>query len=162
MLIVPPGTGDPIPGATLIGRAEWVDGAVCILDQTVPPGVLIAAHIHDRETQLAYVVSGTLTFYVDDEEETVSEGGLVVRPAGSVHALWNATDEPARMVEITTPATNWQAFVLELEALFARGDADPEELVTLSERYGTRLTPDVTKALALRHGLTTGVGYSTG
>lgn len=161
MLIVPPGAGDPVPGATLIGRAEWVDGAVCMLDQTVPPGVLVAAHIHDRETQLAYVVSGALTFYVDNEKESVSEGGLVVRPAGSVHALWNATDEPARMVEITTPATNWQAFVLELEALFARGDAAPEELATLSERYGTRLAPDVTSALALRHGLTTGVGYST-
>lgn len=157
MLIVPPGAGDPVPGASLIGRAEWAGGGVCVLEQTVAPGLLVAAHVHDRETQLAYVVSGTLTFYVDGEEQAVSEGGLVVRPAGSVHALWNETDAPARMVEITTPATNWQAFALELQAFVERSDGTSDELAALSQRYGTRLAPEVTAELALRHGLTAGL-----
>jgi mannose-6-phosphate isomerase-like protein (cupin superfamily) len=160
MLIVPPGAGEPVPGASLVGRAEWVDGAACVLDQTVAPGVLVAAHSHDRETQLAYVVSGTLTFYVDGEEAAVPEGALVVRPPGSVHALWNATDSPARMIEITTPGTDWQTFALELGAFFARGDGRPEELAALSRRYGTHLAPDVTSDLARRHALMTGLGYS--
>jgi mannose-6-phosphate isomerase-like protein (cupin superfamily) len=160
MLIVPPGRGEPIPGASLIAREEWADGGMCVLQQTVAPAVLVAAHSHDRETQAAYVLSGTITFYVDGEEADVPADGLVVRPAGSVHALWNATEKPARMLEITAPAARWQAFALELKAFHARGVGTPEELAALAERYGTHLAPHVTSELARRHGLATGQGYA--
>jgi uncharacterized cupin superfamily protein len=161
MIVVPSGDGDPIPGASLIGRAEWTAGNVCVLEQTVPPGTLVAAHRHAQETQGAYIVSGELSFFVDGEEQTVGAGGYVVRPAGSVHALWNPTSEPAKMLEITTPAAAWQAFALELQRFHERGTGDAAELVALAGRYGTVLAPDVTQMLAERHGVTTGAGYST-
>jgi mannose-6-phosphate isomerase-like protein (cupin superfamily) len=160
MVVVEPGGGEAIPGATLIGRAEWTDGAVCVLEQTVEPGVLVAAHSHQRETQCAYVLSGSITFHVDGREASVGPGGYVVRPAGSVHALWNAGPGPARMLEITSPAATWQRFAVELGALHARG-GDAHELAALAERHGTRLAPDVTAELAARHGLRTSTGYST-
>ena len=160
MFVVQPGDGEPLPGATLIGRAEWSDGHVCVLEQTVAPGMLVAAHRHGHETQGAYVVSGQLTFYVDGEEQTVGAGGYVVRPCGSVHSLWNASAEPARMIEITTPAAAWQAFALELQSFHTRGGGVADELVDLAARYGTTLEPDVTRMLAERHGLSTGAGYS--
>jgi len=159
-IVVAPGAGEPIPAAALIGRAEWADGHVCVLEQTVEPGVLVAAHRHTDETQGAYVLGGTLGFYVDGEETLAPAGSYVVRPAGSVHALWNPTAEPARMLEITSPATRWQAFAFALRELHAAAGGGAE-LVALAERYGTFLHPDVTAALAERHGVTTGRAYST-
>lgn len=159
-IVVGPGAGTPIPGASLIGRAEWADGHVCVLEQTVEPGVLVAAHSHRDETQGAYVLGGTIAFYVDGVETTAGAGSYVVRPAGSVHALWNPTDTPARMLEITTPAERWQAFALELQAFHAAGTGDAAQLAALAQRYGTVLHPAVTAQLADRHGVAVGRGYA--
>jgi mannose-6-phosphate isomerase-like protein (cupin superfamily) len=160
LLVVAPGGGTPLPGASLIGRAEWFGGAVCVLEQTVAPRILVAAHRHDVETQGAYVVSGTLGFYVDGEETVADAGSYVVRPAGSVHALWNPTDASAQMIEITSPAGKWQELALALQAFHERSAGGPEELSELISRYGTTLQPDVTRKLADRHGVATGAGYS--
>jgi mannose-6-phosphate isomerase-like protein (cupin superfamily) len=161
LITVAPGAGEPVPAATLIGRAEWAGGLVCVLEQTVEPGILVAAHRHTDETQGAYVLSGTLAFYVDGEEAIVPAGSFVLRPAGSVHALWNPTDAPARMLEITSPAERWQQFAFALREFHAAGSGDAAELAALARDYGTFLDPDVTAALAQRHGVTTGRAYST-
>jgi mannose-6-phosphate isomerase-like protein (cupin superfamily) len=161
MIAVAPGTGQPIPAAALIGRAEWAAGLVCVLEQTVEPGVLVAAHRHTEETQGAYVLSGFLGFYVDGEEAVVPAGTYVVRPAGSVHALWNPTEAPARMLEITAPATRWQEFAFALRDFHATGSGDHAGLDALARRYGTYLHPEVTAALAERQGVVTGRAYST-
>ncbi len=158
--LVAPGTGDPLPGATLVGRAEWTGGHVCVLEQTILPGVLVAAHRHERETQGAYVLSGTIGFRVAGEEFDVPAGGFVMRPAGADHALWNATSAPARMLEITSPAADWQAFALELQRLHADGGADDAALTALASRYGTTLLPELTRELCARHGVSAAPGYA--
>jgi mannose-6-phosphate isomerase-like protein (cupin superfamily) len=159
-LVVPPGGGTPLPGASLIGRAEWSGGAVCVLEQMVAPRLLVAAHRHDVETQGAYVVSGSIGLYVDGEETIAVAGSYVVRPAGCVHALWNPTNAPAQMIEITSPAEKWQELALALQDFHERGAGDPDELSKLISRYGTTLHPEVTRDLAARHGVATGAGYS--
>ena len=111
LLVVDSGTGERLAGASILGRAAWSAGAFCIFEQEVPPGLITPAHHHEVETQTAYVVSGTIGFWVDGDEQAVAAGGYVVRPPGTVHSLWNSSDEPARMLEITTPATNFQRFV---------------------------------------------------
>jgi mannose-6-phosphate isomerase-like protein (cupin superfamily) len=161
LIVVAPGAGEPIPAAALIGRAEWTGGLVCVLEQTVEPGVLVAAHRHTDETQGAYVLSGEIAFWVDGEETLAPAGSYVVRPAGTVHALWNPTAAPARMLEVTSPAERWQAFALALKAFHAGGSGGPAELVALAQAYGTHLHPEVTQELADRHGVTTGRAYST-
>jgi mannose-6-phosphate isomerase-like protein (cupin superfamily) len=160
LVVVAAGGGAPLPGASLIGRAEWTGGAVCVLEQTVPPRLLVAAHCHDVETQGAYVVSGSIGFYVDGEETVAGAGSYVVRPARSVHALWNPTDAPAQMIEITSPAQKWQELALALQAFHERAVGGPAELSELLNRYGTTLHPEVTDELAAQHGVATGAGYS--
>lgn len=155
-----PGEGARLPGASLIGRGEWTGGAVCVLEQTVPPRTLVAAHRHDIETQGAYVVSGTLGFYVDGEETLATAGSYVLRPAGSVHALWNPTDASARMIEITTPAAKWQKLALALQAFQERPSGGAKQLADLARRFGTTLHPEVTTELAERHGVAAAGGYS--
>jgi mannose-6-phosphate isomerase-like protein (cupin superfamily) len=159
LLVVEPGAGEPLTGASIIGRAAWMDGAVLVFDQVLAPGALTPAHRHTIETQAAYVVSGTIGFWVDGEEAIVSAGGYVVRPVGTVHALWNAGDEPARMLEITSPAEPHQTFQQELTKLSAAA-APIDEIVALANRYGTFLAPEVTAELCERHGVAAATGYA--
>jgi len=151
LLVVGPGEGQPLAGPgplSIIARQGWSDGHVLIFEQQVLPGTLMPAHHHTEETQGAYVLAGSIGFWVDGEEVVAGPGSYVVRPAGSVHALWNDGTEVARMLEVTTPAERYQAFVLGLADLSA-----PEEIAAHAARHGTHLDPDVTAELTARLGL---------
>jgi mannose-6-phosphate isomerase-like protein (cupin superfamily) len=156
LTVVHEGEGTPLSDAgsnRLIARAEWMAGAVCILDQVQPPGRVSPVHMHANETQAAYLISGRLGFWVGGEESEVGPGGYVVRPAGKPHALWNPTDQPARMLEITSPADGFQRFMLELAALRERGEADAETVKRVAAGYGVTFFDDLTEELCRRHGV---------
>ena len=59
--------------------------------------------MHQNEDQFAYVLEGALWFRVGTTDVEVREGGSIFRPRQVPHATWNATDAPARMLEITAP-----------------------------------------------------------
>ena len=63
---------------------------------------------------------------------------------------WNAGDEPARVLEIISPA-GLDELVRELGAL---GDAlDPDTMATLAARYGAQVDFERTFPIVERHGL---------
>jgi len=159
LLVVSHGEGEPLLGGKMICRSGWTHEHTCIFDQEIAPGLLTPAHRHEVETQCAYVVAGTIGFWVDGEEAEVSAGGFVVRPAGKTHALWNPTDEPAQMLEITTPGKRFQRFQQELRDFHAAAGG-AEDLVALAARYGTHLAPEVTVELCARHGVDAFPGYA--
>lgn len=138
----------------LTGRAEWTGGDFMLLDQVVPPKTITRAHRHRDQSQGAYVLEGTIGFWVDGEEVEAGPGTYVVRPAGSVHALWNPTDTEARMLEVTSAATAFQEL-----ALAATGAVSPAEpLAELAARVGTAFDDEVTETLCRRHGVSTEAG----
>jgi uncharacterized cupin superfamily protein len=164
LLVVSPGEGQPLTGTgptTMIARAGWSEGHVLIFDQQLAPGALMAAHHHTDETQGAYVIAGSIGFWVDGEERIAGPGSYVVRPAGAVHALWNAGDDVARMLEITTPAERYQEFILGVEALRGREGVQHQDFVTHAAAYGTYFADAVTEELTARLGFADGrVGFS--
>lgn len=159
LLVVPRGEGEMVLGGNVICRSAWTEGHLLIFDQELEPRFLTPAHRHENETQCAYVIAGTVGYWVDGDEAEVSAGGFVVRPAGKVHALWNPTEEPARMLEITTPAEPFQSFQQELRDFHTTAGSG-EDLVALAARYGTYLAPEVTAELSARHGVEFGAGYA--
>jgi mannose-6-phosphate isomerase-like protein (cupin superfamily) len=154
LLVVAPGQGQPLFTNALIARSAWTGGAYFIIDQIVSAHTLTPAHAHEIETQGAYVVSGVIGFYVDGEETQATAGSYVVRPAGSVHSLWNPTDEPAHMLEITTPGERFERYLLAVHDLSASGQADPASVAALAAEHGTFFHEEVTTDLCRRHGLT--------
>lgn len=162
LLVVEPGQGQPLVGAapvTIAARSAWTDGGFCVFDQIVPPRSMTAAHRHAKETQGAYIIEGTIGFWVDGEAAIGKAGSYVLRPVGSLHALWNPTDEPAHMLEITSPATDYQTFILELDEL-VRSGGGREQIRSLAGRWGTVFDQDVTDELCSRYGVgTEGGGY---
>ncbi|MCQ0005682.1 cupin domain-containing protein [Actinomadura madurae] len=97
MASIDTGTSLSVGAVTVvIGASDWTDGSLNVMDQIVPPGLIVAPHSHEKEHQATYVVRGTLGFWVDGEEFEIGAGGYIHRPAGKVHTLWNATGEPPR------------------------------------------------------------------
>jgi mannose-6-phosphate isomerase-like protein (cupin superfamily) len=157
LIVVRPGDGEAIgvgASTALMGRSEWTDGGVCVLDQIVTPKLISPVHMHAVESQAAYVVSGTLRFWVDGDEGEATTGAYVFRPVGKPHALWNPTDEPVHMLEITSPAERFQEYMVELGELRDAGTADPETVKRLGARYGVTFFDEITEELSRRHGLT--------
>ncbi|HEY6688247.1 MAG TPA: hypothetical protein VI094_18800, partial [Propionibacteriaceae bacterium] len=63
-----------------------------------------------------------------------------------LHSMWNAGDEPARMIEIITPAGFEKYFIALAKATAAAGGRpDPSITAPIAERFG--LSFDFTKCL---------------
>ena len=64
--------------------------------------------------------------------------------------MWNATDEPLRLLEITSPATRFEEYVRRLSELIDGGGANAETVATLAKEFGMTFHPDQTERLVAR------------
>ena len=67
-------------------------------------------------------------------------GDLVYKPRGQWHTFWNAGDEPARILEVISPA-GFERFFAEMRRSAARR-ARPEAMGELCARYALDMQPD--------------------
>jgi len=140
----------------LMGREEWTAGAYCIHDQMMAPRLMSAVHAHARDDQVAWVLEGALVCWVDGVEREVQAGGYALRPAGLPHAMWNASEEPARFLEITSPGARHQHYMARLSALIDSGEANAATVGALATEFGITFYPDETERLHERLGLPVG------
>jgi hypothetical protein len=77
---------------------------------------------------------------------------LIFKPRGQWHTFWNAGDEPARILEIISPA-GFEGFFDELVELGGVTQADPEVLGALCARYELEMDPHSVPGLVDRFGL---------
>jgi quercetin dioxygenase-like cupin family protein len=135
---------------TIKASAATTRGAYCMAETVVAPRLLSPPHEHAAEDQLVYVLEGTIGFRTGDEELVAGPGASVFRPRRVAHALWNPTDAPARILEISSPATI-EAYFRRADALTRAGEADAEALRRLGQEHG--MTPVVAwvDELAAKH-----------
>ncbi len=138
----------------LTGRAALTDGAYCVMDQLIAPKSLAAPHHHEVEDQASILLEGELGFWIDGEEFFAAAGDYVYRPAGKPHALWNPSDEVARIQEITSPGARFEEYMIRLSEMIAADAADPEAVRAHANKYGVRFLADGTEEeLSARHGV---------
>ena len=70
-------------------------------------------HIHKDLDELMYVLDGTVSIMVDETVYQVNAGGWHMRPRGIAHTFWNATDKPARYIDMYFNQ-NFEDFLEEL------------------------------------------------
>ena len=157
--VVQPGDGDTgilLPGVGVQFKidAEDVGGHVSVVEHPFAVGALVPPHVHHREDEVSIVIEGRIGFRSEGKEAVLSEGGYIVKPRGEVHAMWNAGDVPARMIEIITPA-GFDKFFRELAELNAQGQPAPPAIAELASRYELSFAePDWIGDVIERYGLT--------
>ena len=100
--------------------ADQAGGSFSIVEHPYQPGVLIPPHVHADASQLTYVIEGEVGIRIGDDVFDAPAGAYLIKPSGVPHTHWNATEHPARVMEITTPG-GFETFFDELGTLFADG-----------------------------------------
>jgi quercetin dioxygenase-like cupin family protein len=76
-----------------------------VLDARWEPGsTQPIAHLHPAQDERFEILEGRITLRLGEEERVVGTGESFDVPRGTVHAMWNAHDEPARATWRVTPA----------------------------------------------------------
>lgn len=93
-----------------IGVRFMIDGAqsgggFSLVEHPMPPRALGAPlHRHTREDEYSYVLEGRVGALLGDDVVYGEPGDLIFKPRGQWHSFWNAGDQPARILEIISPA----------------------------------------------------------
>ncbi len=102
------------------------------------------------------MIEGEIGVLIGEEELRAGPGTYVLKPRGVPHAFWNAGPEPARILEIISPA-GFERYFEELAGVLSSGG--PPDLARISEiagRYGLTFHVEQVSELLERHGLTLG------
>jgi quercetin dioxygenase-like cupin family protein len=109
-------------------------------------------HRHSREDEYSYVLQGRVGALLGDDVVIGGQGDLIFKPRNQWHTFWNAGEEPARILEIISPA-GFERFFAELVVLGGLTQADPQALAELSARYEVEVDPDSIPGLVERFDL---------
>ena len=130
------------------------DGGFSLVEHPLPPRSLAAPlHRHSREDEYSYVVEGRVGALLGDDVVIGEVGDLIFKPRGQWHSFWNAGDEPARILEIISPA-GFEKYFEEIVDMGGSLRAKPETLRELATRYGLEVNLASIPELAQRFGLT--------
>ena len=67
---------------------------------TLKSGCSIGFHIHENDSELFYILSGTAEYNDNGEIKTVTAGDVTVCPAGTGHGIANNGDETVELVAV--------------------------------------------------------------
>ena len=138
-----------------IGVRFMIDGAEAgerfsLVEHPMSARALAAPlHRHTREDEYSYVLEGHVGALLGDEVLVGSPGDLIFKPRNQWHTFWNAGDEPARILEIISPA-GFERFFEELVDLGGVARAEPDTLADLCARHELEMDPDSVPGLLER------------
>ena len=135
-------------------------GGFSLVEHPLPPQALAAPlHRHSREDVYSFVLEGRVGALLGDEVVYGEPGDLIFKPRGQWHTFWNAGTEPARILEMISPAGFEGYFEEMVDLLQQDGPPDPGALAGLAARYELEVDlasiPRLTEEYGLRFGPTT-------
>jgi quercetin dioxygenase-like cupin family protein len=135
--------------------SDQTGGAISILEVTIPPRTLVKPHMHSREDEYSMVLSGSVGARLGDETvEEIPAGSWLVKPRSVPHAIWNVTDEPARILEVVTPGGIERYFEQIAPVLTEHGPDWTQRFYALAEEFGLTILDDWSDELKAKYGIT--------
>ena len=143
--LVGPGEGSTISalGSTYTTKTdgEATGGAYSLVEEELW-GDPTPLHVHTREEEAFYVLSGRLAVWVDGMEHVAEPGAFLLVPRGVPHAARRVTDEPVRTLTLVSPSGLQRFF----ESVVREGEeellAHPERLAVLAAEFGSEILGD--------------------
>ena len=135
-----PGEGPAftVGSSTSVFRAtrEATAGAFSLSEVTIEPGTSgPPPHFHRTLLDSFYVLAGTLTVLVGDEEVEAPVDTYVCAPPGVLHTFINRSGEPVRCFNLNTPG-GWEDYIRDLAAAMPAGEPpDPQLMGEILARY---------------------------
>jgi quercetin dioxygenase-like cupin family protein len=140
-------------GVRFMIDGETTGGAFSLVEHPLPPRALGAPlHTHRDEDEYSYVLEGRVGVQLGPDVLEAGPGDLVVKPRGIAHTFWNASDEPARLLELISPA-GFEHYFRELAPLLAAPERDEAAIGEIVTRYNLDIDFGTIPALAERHNL---------
>jgi mannose-6-phosphate isomerase-like protein (cupin superfamily) len=97
---------------TIKARSSHTSGAYSLMEMIVSPHAAgPPVHHHTDCEEAFYVISGELSFRVDDAEVDARAGTFIVVRRGARHTYTNPGDEPARVLVLISPPGFEQHFI---------------------------------------------------
>ena len=143
-------------GVRFMIDGDQTGGAFSLVEHPLPPRALGSpVHTHRNEDEYSYVLEGRVGVQLGDDVIEAGPGELVFKPRGVAHAFWNAGDEPARLLELISPA-GFEDYFRELAPLLAAADRDEAAIGEVVARYDLDIDFGTIPVLAERHDLSLG------
>jgi quercetin dioxygenase-like cupin family protein len=138
---VAPGQDPPSPGRSFFLKllAGETGGSIMMFEETVPVGTKSTFHLHHDSDEVAYVLSGEVTFLIGDDVTVGGPGSCTFMPRGVRHA-WKSTGAQAgRVLFLYTPAK--AGGLIEEQQRTGRkfGSMNERELAEMLQRHGWEL-----------------------
>jgi mannose-6-phosphate isomerase-like protein (cupin superfamily) len=107
--VAPPGQGavpNQPPGRTVALKllGEATDGSIMMFEEVVPTGTMSVYHLHHDSDEVAYVITGEVTFRIGDVTSVGGPGSCTFMPRGVSHAWKSTGAEAGRVLFLYTPA----------------------------------------------------------
>ena len=155
-VLIPPGAGASVAfdglGVVFKLSGEDTGGAFAIVEHPLRPGALAGPpHTHANEDEFSVVLEGEVGVQVGDELFQAPTGTYIAKPRGAPHTFWNAGSQPARVIEIISPA-GFERYFEELAGILtAGGPPDVDRIMALAGRYGLTLHMEQMAAIMERY-----------
>ncbi len=119
----------------------------------VDPRRLVPPHTHADVDEFSYILEGEIGARIGDRIISARQGTYVLKPRGILHTFWNATDRPARLLEILSPA-KFEKFFEEMgDVMKHPGPDTPQQLGAAAARHNTTMSMDWVTELKSAYGL---------
>jgi mannose-6-phosphate isomerase-like protein (cupin superfamily) len=86
------------------GERTEVAGMLAFAETTITPGSDGAHRVLDEAQEVLYVLDGTLSLRLGDDELDAVPGTFICMPPGLAHTVANRGEEPARVLTLTAPS----------------------------------------------------------
>jgi quercetin dioxygenase-like cupin family protein len=143
-IVVQPGQGPvssftPERSIVLKLRGGETGDSIMMFEETIPAGTRSTFHLHRESDEVAYVLSGEVTFLIGDEVTVGGPGTCALMPRSVPHAWKSTGAETGRVLFLYTPAK--AGGLIEEQQRTGRGlrSMNERELVEILQRHGWEL-----------------------
>ena len=109
---------------------------VMMFEETAPVGTQTTFHLHRDSDEVAYVLSGEITFQVGDQVTVGGPGASAFMPRGIPHAWKNTGADTARVLFLYTPGEAGKFFEEGERLQRSAGSVDDDAAARLRARFG--------------------------